>query len=262
MRVTFANFGDNIASSRLRAAIPQNELAKLGIEKGRDILVYSKHIVPIQMANKFSICVYDICDDHFSDVHSDYYMEHTATADLVTVNTPVMAEIVKKHTGRDSVIIPDPYEAPEKPPGFGSGILWYGHESNIKDLVPYKHIPMNILTGSAWSMERQREELAKCAVVFIPTGNRLAKSNNRLLEAIRNGRYVVAGNLPAYEEFKDFVSIGGNLENSLESALHQPEKCIQSVRECQAYIRDRYSPETIGKLWKEALDGIWTLTTH
>ena len=39
MKVTFANFGAEVASSRLRAIIPQRELGKLGIEPGKDVLV-------------------------------------------------------------------------------------------------------------------------------------------------------------------------------------------------------------------------------
>ena len=45
MKVTFVEYGDSLASSRLRAKIPQKELAKLGIGKGNDVLIYGKHFI-------------------------------------------------------------------------------------------------------------------------------------------------------------------------------------------------------------------------
>jgi hypothetical protein len=38
-RITFRGIRPDLASTRLRAEIPQRELAELGIERGRDILV-------------------------------------------------------------------------------------------------------------------------------------------------------------------------------------------------------------------------------
>lgn len=255
MNVTFAFLSPEIASSRLRAEIPQRELEKLGIKRGRDILVYSKHVVPMHIAARFGKQVFDICDDHYHGVFEQYYREHSLMADLITVNSDEMARIVKKETGRDAIIIPDPYESEEQKAGYNKGVLWYGHESNLKTIEPYKDIIDTVLTHPEWTREKQLQAIKDCAVVCIPTDERKGKSANRLIEAVRNGRFVVAGELPAHEEFKDFMWIG-DIRKGIEWAKSDPAECIRRVKECQKYIRDKFSPETIGKLWLNALQSI------
>lgn len=252
MRVTFAFLNKEIASSRMRAEIPQRELEKLGVRIGRDVLVYGKHVVPMRAALNFGKRVYDICDDHFHTAHEKYYREHAAEADMLTVNSEEMAKIVLKETGRWPTVIPDPYESDEQPAGYGEGVLWYGHESNLKTLTPYSDCVDVILTGEAWSREKQVQAINDCAIVLIPTDERKGKSANRLIEAVRNGRFVVAGPLPAHDEFEEFMWIG-DIREGIEWAKSHKEECIERVKRCQDYIRDKYSPETIGKMWLEAL---------
>lgn len=258
-KVTFANFGPKYASSRLRADIPQRELAKLGIELGRDVLVYGKHVVTLEQTKLFKKCIFDICDDHFGNEFGDYYRQHAANADLVTVNSDEMAKIVMRETNRVAMVIPDPYESEECEPGIGSYPFWFGHQSNLRDLEPHLPIPgLQILTGDEWSRERQLAMLKECSCVVIPTGNRKAKSANRLIESVRNGRFVIAGELPAHDEFKDLMYIGNDLKNGLEwFKRSNPAEIIQRIRDCQAYIRDRYSPGRIARLWLEAIDRAW-----
>lgn len=255
MNVTFAFLSPEIASSRLRAEIPKRELEKLGVKQGRDILVYGKHVVPMHTAMHFGKRVYDICDDHFHTVFEQYYREHSLVADLITVNSDEMARIVLKETGRKAVIIPDPYESDEQPAGYGDGVLWYGHESNLKTIEPYRDCIDTVLTHPDWTREKQVQAISECAVVVIPTDERKGKSANRLIEAVRNGRFVVAGGLPANDEFKQFMWIG-DIREGLEWAKSHPDDCIERVRKCQDYIRDKFSPERIGKLWLDALNSI------
>lgn len=251
-QVIFATFGDHLASSRLRASIPQREVGKLGMNKGMDVVVYGKHWLSMADLSPFKKRVFDVCDDHFSDAHADYYFEHIAKADLVTCNSEAMKEIIVQQTGRIATVIPDPYESEEKPAGAGNGLLWFGHKSNLPDLHPYLDLKPEILTGTEWSRDKQLQALEKCAAVLIPTGKSPAKSANRMIEAIRNGRFVIAGNLPAHEEFKRLMWVG-DIRNGVEWVKAYPHKAIGQVRLAQDYIRDKYSPEAIGKQWYEAL---------
>jgi hypothetical protein len=252
MNVTFAFLSPEIASSRLRAEIPQRELEKFGVQKGRDILVYGKHVVNMRVVTQFGKRAYDICDDHFHTGHEQYYREHAAKADLVTVNSEEMARIVRRETGLKAVVIPDPYESEEKPAGYGQGTLWYGHESNLKTIEPYKDIINNVLTHPHWSRERQVQAIHDCAVVVLPTDERKGKSANRLIEAVRNGRFVVTGELPAHDEFRDMMWVG-DIREGVAWAKENPDECIARVKICQDYIRERFSPETIGHMWFETL---------
>jgi hypothetical protein len=252
--VTFANYGDWLASSRLRAKIPQEELAKQGIEKGFDVLVYGKHLLTFEHTKKFKYKVFDICDDHFDKPElRDYYLAHVDAADAVTVNSDVMREIVLRETGRDSTVIKDPYESPERPPGIGEGLFWFGHPSNLKTLDAYDDLNIKKLTGDEWSRQRQLDELEACAFVVLPTDHRRAKSANRLIEAARNGRFVIAGPLPAYDEFKPYMWIG-DIREGIEWANNNHVECLRRIQDCQDYICDKFSPYLIAMQWLSVLE--------
>lgn len=251
-KVVFATFGNQLASSRLRASIPQAEVGKLGMAKGMDVVVYGKHWLGFDDLSPFAKRVFDVCDDHFHGPHDAYYREHIAAADIVTCNSDEMARIIKRETGRDSTVIPDPYESEERPAGIGNGLLWFGHPSNLPDLHQYLDLKPEILTGADWSRERQLVALEKCAAVLIPTGKSMAKSANRMIESIRNGRFVIAGNLPAHDEFRKLMWVG-DIRNGVEWVKAYPHKAVGQVKLAQDYIRDKYSPEAIGKLWFNAL---------
>ena len=265
MTVTFAEYGDVIAASRLRATIPKKELAKAGVKQGRDVLVYGKHFVTLEQTKPYKKKIFDICNDHFkTESLRDYYLTHSANADLLTVNSEEMARIVSHETGREAMVIPDPYESEEREPSIGEYPLWFGHQANFVDIEPWQHIRgLRVLTGENWSRERQLEMLGECSCVLIPTGKSMAKSANRLIEAVRNGRFVVAGEMPAHEEFKEFMWIGKNLNDGIQWLYSNPSEALQRIRDCQAYIKDRYSPLTISKLWLEAIGRVWhTPTAH
>ena len=265
MTVTFAEFDNRIASTRLRATIPKIELAKQGIAQGRDVLVYGKHFATMDQVKKYKRVIFDVCDNHFnSKTLSSYYRVHADNADLLTVNSDEMARIVLHETGRKAMVIPDPYESEEREPSIGEYPLWFGHEANLIDIEPWRHIRgLKVLTGDNWSRERQLEMLGECSCVLIPTGKSMAKSANRLIEAVRNGRFVVAGEMPAHEEFKKFMWIGKNLDDGIQWLYSNPSEALQRIRDCQAYIIDRYSPLTISKLWLEAIGRVWhTPTAH
>lgn len=260
MKVTFADFGPSLASARLRARIPQEQLEKLGVGRGKDVLIYSKDWLNWVDISQFKKRIYDICDDHFRNPYKrSYYLEHAQLADVVTCNSEVMKQIIKDETGRDAVIVPEPYESEEKEPKIGPYLLWYGHKSNLPDLYriqgDLKH-PLTILSNSEnheqWSIESFNKAIEQPCIVIIPTGKSLAKSENRMVEAIRNGRYVCAEYLPSYEPFGQFFPLGDIAEN-IEKALANPDS-LDRIKAAQDYIRDKYSPETIGRKWLEVIN--------
>lgn len=256
MKVTFADFGPEIASSRLRAAIPQREMEKLGICRGRDVLVYGKHVLGFDQIAGFGKKVFDICDDHFRHPElRGYYLEHAERADLLTCNSEVMQRRIREETGRDASVILEPYESPERPAEIGPTLLWYGHASNLQDLRrirPQLNYPLHALTNhpeyAQWTPQAFSTAIARPCIVVIPTGKSPAKSENRMVEAIRCGRYVCAEHLPAYEPFSGFFPIG-DIPAHIEAALDDPEQSLGRIRAAQEYIRSKYSPEAIGKQW-------------
>ena len=82
--------------------------------------------------------VVDMCDDKFAESEGTTYRRLCTAADLCIAATPHMAEVIRTETGRDSVVIEDPFEMPEGMPRFAPQsdrlrLLFFG---NITNLVP------------------------------------------------------------------------------------------------------------------------------
>ena len=135
-KVTFHGFGSRVASSRLRA-----ELIQPFFTPGNDVLVVGKHGWPIERTEDFNWFIYDVCD--WRDENIPYCM----AADQITCNSEAMALVIHAATEKDAYVIPDPYEGEEKESRVNDALLWFGHQSNLKDLEPYPDLPVKILTG-------------------------------------------------------------------------------------------------------------------
>jgi hypothetical protein len=257
LKVTFRHPGEKLASSRYRAIIPAQELRRLGVEEGSDWLVIGKHGWDWQEATSgYTKVCFDVCDDHFDHIHS--YYENCKRADLVTCNSLEMVRVIKEKTGVEAVFIPDPYEQPEKKPRIHDRILWFGHASNIGDLVPWCDLPnlevvSNIDGVTQWSPENMDAAFERAGLVIIPTGKSMAKSGNRSIESIRRGLFVIAGYLPAYSDLGIYV---GNIGDGVKWALDHQDEVIGRIKRSQEYIRGEYSPEKVGKQWLKALESI------
>ena len=78
----------------------------------------------------------DLCDNKFEE--KDEYEPCCKLADLVSVNSENMGISTKHHTGRDYIVMPDPYERPRLDPKFEVRptveLLWFGSQSSFKFL--------------------------------------------------------------------------------------------------------------------------------
>jgi hypothetical protein len=257
VKVTFHSFGEHLASSRYRAAIPQRFF-----ECGNDILVIGKHGWTWEAKTEgFRAVVYDVCDDHYSDHLAPHYLRCTQRADLVTCNSEEMARIILAQTGRKAIVIPDPYEQPERPARVHDKLLWFGHRTNLPDLIPWLHKipPCTVVSNTPlqgvtqWSPEAMDRAFDDAGLVVIPTGKSMAKSGNRAIESLRRGLFVVGGVLPAHGDLGIWI---GDIADGVRWALGHQDEALSRIKAAQAYIRDEYSPERIGGLWKAALESI------
>lgn len=256
--ITFKHWGPKLASSRYRAIIPSRELEKSGLSGGSDWLVIGKHGWDWEEQTKgFKRVCFDICDDHFNDGYGDHYREAARLADRITCNSQEMARVIQYETGRSAVVIPDPYEQPERPPRLHDALLWFGHASNLKDLSPWAEGLKNltIVTNASgfrqWSPESMDRSFEMAGLVILPTGKSMAKSGNRAIESLRRGLFVVAGYLPAYSDLGIYM---GNIHDGIEWALSRPKEVMDRIKASQNYIRDEYSPQRIAQQWLEALN--------
>lgn len=257
MNVTFKSWGANLASSRYRAIIPAQQLHRLGVEQGRDWLVIGKHGWDWSRETEgYQRVCFDICDDHFEGRYKDHYRDGCSEADLVTCNSAEMARVIKANTSREAVVIPDPYEQPERAPKVHDKLLWFGHQSNLPDLLPWADLPnLEIVSGlqnhTQWSPEEMDRAYDRSGLVIIPTGKSMAKSANRAIESLRRGLFVVAGYLPAYADLGIYI---GDIGDGVEWALSHKGEVLSRIKDAQEYVGYEYSPARIGAMWKKALN--------
>ena len=169
----------------------------------------------LAMASKVDY-VFDLCDDIFQREGPvpEFIRKMIRGAKCVTTSTDTVGEMIKKETGIDPVVISDPTEFTEKKIKSidNPRVMWFGSKSNFhvlkevkcpypievvahKDMKPRMHkIKGFDYTFTEWSVESLEKAFSRNNVCIIPTlnarsklHNYLAKSPNRVVEAVRNG---------------------------------------------------------------------------
>ena len=137
------------ASHRLRGEVTCQALADQGYDAkiltdwnevdANTIVIFLKRSQPssIQRAKDLGAkTIYDLCDNKFEE--KEEYEPCCQLADLVSVNSVQMGVSTKFHTGRDSIVMPDPFERPKLEPTFNPGaeikLFWFGSQSSFKFL--------------------------------------------------------------------------------------------------------------------------------
>lgn len=253
-----------MASYRYRTEVPAKHIGA-SINGGHaEIAVFSKPFpedvdLAKQCKESGAKVVVDLCDPHTSLKH---YQEIIALADHVVV----ASEWARENIFPNSVVIPDPYEFEEiEPHCHGEKYLWFGHKTNLKDMDKWRYLPnLRIVSGpfedvpegiTFYSPENLRRALIEADFTLFPSrAGAEYKSPNRLLNALRMGTFPICHPVPSYKEFRDFVWVGDMLEG-LRWSRHQ-DNLNDLIKEGQDYIRDRFSPQTIGELWRDFLSSI------
>lgn len=272
-------FGEQMASFRYRALMPAQEVGKINgyktaLNNGTaDIVIFSKPIASeIETAEQAkrdgAKIIVDLADDHFTDSSRETFLKFAELADGIVTGTNAMRARIYDHTKRDSVAIPDPYEFPEcAPHADGDCFLWFGHQTNLRELISIlPHLktrkllvvtgPKQIPNAIQWTPQNITGAFAQSSVVLLPTseGNE-HKTANRLLNSIRAGCFPVCMRHPSYLEFQHHVWVG-NLPTGLRWVDAFKDDLNELVAEAQNYIRDRYSPATIGQRWADYLESV------
>lgn len=289
MRINFVTIAnDNVASYRYHAVIPARELERLGhkvtigVEPDYDaeVMVFSKHwnyadhqyIKAARLLGKTT--VFHVCDDHFQTQFREHYIRMIDVADVVIASTEIMAERIKHECDREAEVIFDAYEYGLKEPEYMKRekphVLWFGHPSNLdtlKPLMPIEGIDLRICTTEGkipvelanilfmpWSKENLKVAFEWCDVVIIPTSTelrKLVKSHNRMTEAIRNGKFVIANDHPSYRVYESMYL--GDVKEGLYWLKSQTEGEIKDRIAKAQKVTENFNPEKIGEQWEKAL---------
>jgi SAM-dependent methyltransferase/glycosyltransferase involved in cell wall biosynthesis len=106
-----------------------------------------------------------------------------------------------------------------------------------------------------WSVPALQQALNDCDVVVLPfaSGSVMSagKSNNRALQALYAGRFVVAHPIDSYRELGDFCGLDDQLDRAVLAALAAPEAVTKKIARGQIHVAEHCAPEAIGRQWTE-----------
>ncbi len=252
------HFGPNSASFRYRTQIPAQEIGATINDLTADVLVIGKPdavtITEVKQAlGRGQSVIVDICDDHF---HLPHYRAMVRLADAVTCCSSVLQRTIAE-LGRESTVIPDPYEYPEvEPHCHGAYLLWFGHASNLSSayLERFSAYPLRVVSNAAgtipWSLETMRDEFARADIVILPHSAPY-KSANRAIEAIRQGCFVVAEPHPALTEIPGIWI--GDIQEGIAWASQHPHDANKRIRASQMYVSRTFAPKIVAYAWSRVI---------
>lgn len=295
--------GRQLASHRMRCEIPAQCLddyypneysAQVNrfAEAYANVNIFGKHFnAPVTFQEASSIkavsrnlgvenpsTIFDICDNHFTRDHGDYYEAMCNAVDKITCNTSRMAAAIKEHTGREAKVIPDPITFPYDNPHVARdkeslGVLWFGHASNAQPLIPIakklsksNHKLYTISNAKVfndtvqWGLGKAEALILSPSVdvVIIPVDNSLdyvhCKSPNRAVDAIHAGRMVITNGHKIYEDLKDFVVIVDDINEGIEWVKENPNEVYTKLKHGQEYILEKYNWKTVTEQWKTVIE--------
>ena len=237
--------------------------------------------------------IFDICDNKWrvgKDREKNTAIMNAGClhANLITTTCPELKQKIYDETGKNALIIDDPYEREIEPikfePGDHLNICYFGGRKSFslvdweeviatldflkikytlhcitqKHLLAAKrlthHFPPNgNLQMYEWNYELQKELVSKSDFVLLPVPNNnfvvKHKSPNRVIDSIAQGRYVITTyGVNSYNQYGNFIGMG-SLKDNIKWALDNPELVISKIEEGQKYIKKHHSPEVISKQW-------------
>lgn len=108
-----------------------------------------------------------------------------------------------------------------------------------------------------WSLPALQAALADCDLVVLPFDaaavSSQGKSNNRALQALAAGRYVVAHPLESYLTLGDVIGLDASIAQGVEAALRDPAATLARLRAGQDVVQARYSPAANAARWLAVL---------
>lgn len=109
------------------------------------------------------------------------------------------------------------------------------------------------VTHEQWSVPVLEAALAACDLVVLPfdadASTSKGKSNNRALQALAAGRYVVAHPLESYQLLGDFIGLDASIAQAVETALRHPAATLARLQAGQDFVEARYSPAANAARW-------------
>jgi len=112
-----------------------------------------------------------------------------------------------------------------------------------------------------WSFETQADYVRRSSFVLLPVSSKSSdmmrsKGNNRPVDALRMGRYVICTHgVPSYSLLKDFIHIG-DIQQGYQWAINNKEEVLDKIKRGQKFVRENYELDIIAKQWQNIYESI------
>jgi glycosyltransferase involved in cell wall biosynthesis len=117
--------------------------------------------------------------------------------------------------------------------------------------------PLCALKFLPWSREMVEREVTAADLVVLPQESSSewgrVKSHNRVVEALRGGRFPIVSPIPSYQELAHVAWVGEDLAAGVEWAMSHPSEVVDRIAAGQALVEERFSPHLIGNRWAALL---------
>jgi hypothetical protein len=117
--------------------------------------------------------------------------------------------------------------------------------------------PLCVLRFIPWSREVVEREVTAADLVVLPQESSSewgrVKSHNRMVEALRGGRFPIVSPIPSYQELAHVAWVGEDLAAGVEWAINHPDEVVNRISAGQALVEERFSPRLIGNRWAALL---------
>lgn len=260
----------NGASSRIRVHSIHQQLKEMGYESSlgydpdADVLIVQKHRDSI-LLDKFEswrrICIYDFDDIGYEDILQSF------TPNFFTTDTDFHAKHARPYATAPIHVLPDCIDycpAEPLPPSTGEGVVWFGHDSNLNDVVK-RQIQManaKMIDGRSWRRETFQHDLRAFSVAFLShAGQDPGKSNNKALAAITLGLPVIASDSEAYRSLLvemglEWAYVNGPLAMAeVVARLSSPQERKEYLKIAQPYVWDTYHPRVVAQRLIQLIGG-------
>lgn len=113
------------------------------------------------------------------------------------------------------------------------------------------------IAWAEWSLPALEAALADCDLVVLPFDaaaiSSQGKSNNRALQALAAGRYVVAQPIESYLALGDVIGLDTSIAQGVDTALRDPAVTLSRLQAGQALVQARYSSAANAARWLAVL---------
>jgi glycosyltransferase involved in cell wall biosynthesis len=167
-------------------------------------------------------------------------------------------------------------------------LLWFGHPTNARSLLEVlgelrslaEEIPLRLecvtapggpldalsdsasgtlrITVTPWSLDYMPLAFEDCDAVILPQSvddpHKRAKSNNRLVDALHAGRFVIAHPIPSYQALENYAWVGDSIAEGLRWLLRHPEEALRRLVAGQDHVAQHHSLDALADFWLRALD--------